>query len=298
MWPWFSHSWDRALNRRLLMKQLRKTTTELPVVITTLPLMADLIGELPAAKWIYYCVDDFSVWPGLDGATLRRMEERLVAKADRIVAVSDTLQQRLKTMGRDADLLTHGVDLAFWQATDPPRPALAGGRDEGIAALPKPLIVFWGVIDRRMDTQFVRQLAAAKLGTILLLGPQNDPDPDLLALPVTVAPPLPLAWLPALRRRSAVLVMPYADLPVTRAMQPLKLKEYLATGLPVVVRDLPANRDWADCLDLVDSPTAFVAAVQRRLADGVPESQRLARQRLAAQSWTEKAHLLESWIDS
>jgi hypothetical protein len=36
--------------------------------------------------------------------------------------------------------------------------------------------------------------------------------------------------------------MPYADLAATRAMQPLKLKEYLATGRPVVVRDLPATR--------------------------------------------------------
>ena len=36
--------------------------------------------------------------------------------------------------------------------------------------------------------------------------------------------------------------MPYADLPVTRAMQPLKLKEYLVTDRPVVVADLPADQ--------------------------------------------------------
>jgi glycosyltransferase involved in cell wall biosynthesis len=107
----------------------------------------------------------------------------------------------------------------------------------------------------------------------------------------------PLEALPALARQAAVLVMPYADLPVTRTMQPLKLKEYLATGKPCVVRDLPASREWADCLDLADSPAAFAAAVKRRLEDGVPESQRLARRRLAGESWDEKARQFERMID-
>jgi hypothetical protein len=72
-------------------------------------------------------------------------------------------------------------------------------------------------------------------------------------------------------------------------MQPLKLKEYLATGTPAVVRDLPANREWADCLDLAATPTEFAAAVRRRLATGLPEEQRLARERLAPEDWSAKA---------
>jgi hypothetical protein len=89
--------------------------------------------------------------------------------------------------------------------------------------------------------------------------------------------------------------MPYADLPVTRAIQPLKLKEYLATGKPTVVRDLPAVRPWADCLDLVDTAESFSKAVRLRLAEGLPEQQQRARARLAAESWQEKARLFEQW---
>jgi hypothetical protein len=89
--------------------------------------------------------------------------------------------------------------------------------------------------------------------------------------------------------------MPYADLPVTRAMQPLKLKEYLATGRPVVVRDLPATRGWGDCCDLADTPEAFAAAVLRRLESGMPEGQRAARGRLGGESWAEKARQFEAW---
>src|SRR5439155_23824798 len=134
-------------------------------------------------------------------------------------------------------------------------------------------------------------------GTVLLAGPHNDPDPALLRLPRVVATgALPLEQLPGLAREAAVLVMPYADLPVTRAIQPLKLKEYLATGKPVVARDLPATRPWADCLDLADTPEAFAAAVRQRLHTGLPVEQRLARERLAGETWAAKARAFKRWV--
>ena len=95
-----------------------------------------------------------------------------------------------------------------------------------------------------------------------------------------------------------MLIAPYADLPVTRAMQPLKLKEYLATGKPVVVRKLPATESWADCADVVETPEAFAAAVVERLRTGLPEDQRRARQRLEAESWAAKAAQFERWVDA
>jgi glycosyltransferase involved in cell wall biosynthesis len=89
--------------------------------------------------------------------------------------------------------------------------------------------------------------------------------------------------------------MPYADLPVTRAMQPLKLKEYLATGRPVVVRDLPSTAEWTDCADVVSTPEAFSEMVRLRLQTHLPESQRMARDRLVSESWAGKAAQLEQW---
>ena len=135
-------------------------------------------------------------------------------------------------------------------------------------------------------------------GTILFVGPQDAPDSALFGLPrVRVLPPFRYHDLPALAARAAVLIAPYADLPVTRAMQPLKLKEYLATGKPVVVRKLPATEPWADCADVVETPEAFAAAVVERLRTGLPEDQRRARQRLEAESWAAKAVQFERWVD-
>jgi glycosyltransferase involved in cell wall biosynthesis len=294
MWPWFRSPLDRRLNRSLLLRQLAPALESLPtppVAITTLPLVADLIGELPVARWVYYCVDDFTQWPGLDQAALGFMEGRLVQRADAFLAVSETLRDRLGRMGREARLLTHGVDLDHWAGgvDDPRIPALEG--------LPRPLVVFWGVVDRRLDVQFVKRLRDDMTdGTILLVGPEQGPDPALRDLAgVALVPPMPYERLPGLAREASVLIMPYADLPVTRAIQPLKLKEYLATGKPAVVSDLPATRPWSDCLDLAASPEAFSAAVLGRLATGTPDIQREARGRLANEDWGEKARQFASW---
>jgi glycosyltransferase involved in cell wall biosynthesis len=293
MWPWFGSRFSRWLNRTLLRRQLSRLIRDLPappVAVTTLPIVADLIGELPVRRWVYYCVDDFGQWPGLDQVPLRRMDDLLIARADVHLAVSETLRDRIGSRGKTAHLLTHGVDLDFW-ASDTPRtiPALEG--------LERPLIVFWGVADRRMDVSFVQRLAAdLKGGTIVLAGPHADPDPALFAAKQVVAiGSLPFEQLPSLARAASVLIMPYADLPVTRAIQPLKLKEYLATGRPVVVRNLPATRDWSDCLDIVDTPESFSETVRQRLAEGLPEAQRHARARLSAESWAEKTRAFEQW---
>jgi glycosyltransferase involved in cell wall biosynthesis len=292
MWPWFATAWSRWINRRLLVRQLTRVLRDLPeptVAVTMVPVVADLVGYLPVQRWVYYCVDDLSEWPGLDQETLRRMEDRLLTRVDRVIAVSRTLQDRLRRKGRDSGLLTHGVDLDHWavSAGEAGLPALEG--------LERPLIVFWGMIDPRMDGEFVTRLAQdLERGTILLVGPAAHMDPSLLAPSrVKRLPAQEFALLPRLAHEAAVLIMPYTDMPVTRAIQPLKLKEYLATGKPAVVRDLPSTRDWSDCLDLADSPETFSRLVRLRLETGLPGDQQQARARLASESWTVKASQFE-----
>jgi hypothetical protein len=257
--------------------------------VTTIPIVADLIDVLPVQRWVYYCVDEYGQWPGLDQLALEQMETRLIQTADRLVAVSETLRHKIIQMRRAVSLVSHGVDLEYW-ATPGKRQVVP--QLEGVQ---RPLIVFWGVADRRMECSFVTRLAAdLPRGTIVLVGPQCDCDPVLRRTARVVSlGPVAYEMLPHLASEAAVLIMPYADIPVTRAMQPLKLKEYLATGKPAVVRDLPATREWRDCLDLAATPEAFADVVRLRLTTGLPEDQRRARARLEAESWAAKARLFE-----
>src|SRR5204862_7051458 len=140
--------------------------------------------------------------------------------------------------------------------------------------------------DERVDAEIGLALGGAC--ELHMVGPRSEVDARITRdARIRWRGAVPYSELPAIALEADVLVMPYADLPVTRAMQPLKLKEYLATGLPVVVRALPATEPWADCLDLADTPERFAAAVLERLTTGLPQSQEAARARLAGESWAE-----------
>lgn len=309
MVPGFRKPWQRKFNADRIAAAVNESLGprqpgEQRIVVTTLPIVADVVGRIDVDRWVYYCVDDFSVWPGLDSAVMRSMEQELIAKVDAVAAVSDHLVNQLGQQGAAAppQLLTHGIDLGHWSAhlAQPVQTDAASmiARDE---ALPHwwphgagPILLFWGLIDPRLDTEWCRAVAGQDLGhgdcVLVLVGPTQDADPALAKLPGAILPgAAAYEQLPLLASAADVLVMPYRDLPVTRAMQPLKFKEYLATGRPVVGRCLPATHEWHDAADLVASPDAFADAVRQRLTLGLPAEQAEARKRLVGESWQRKA---------
>lgn len=287
MWPWLTRRHDRWLNRRLLQRSLGPVVAQMPrpiVGLTTLPVVAPMMDAIQADRWVYYCVDDFSAWPGLDQSSMQTLEVDLLAQCDAVVAASTPLCDRLASLGHPSQLVTHGVHLEHWTQNG------AAAALEALGGLERPLVVFWGVVDQRMDHEFVAETARQlQSGTILLVGPQQSPDEALFDSPRVVSlPPMPYEKLPSLASAAEVLIMPYIDAPVTRQMQPLKLKEYLATGKPTVVRDLPASREWADCLDLAQDARQFASLVCERIAGGLPEEQVVGRRRLSGESWRAK----------
>lgn len=298
MYPGFRQAWQRRLNARQLTRAVNQALDAMEqnqqaprIAVTTLPLMADLVGRLNVDHWVYYCVDDFSTWPATDHAVMDGMERELVGKVARIICVSQTLQQRLAAMGGQSTLLTHGIDLEHWQEPE----AVQGLQlPDWLDTRPKPHALFWGLIDPRLETSWCLALAktmAQRGGCVTLLGPnQLTPHQMPQHAGLQWAASVSYDLLPALAQRCDLLIMPYIDAPVTRAMQPLKLKEYLATFRPVVVRDLPATRPWADCCDVVSDEATFTARCLQRLDEGLPADQRHARQRrLPQEAWSNKA---------
>ncbi len=300
MFPWFRSRFDRRLNRTLLVKQLNRALEgETNVTaVTTLPITADLPGMLPGVtRWIYYCVDDWSRWPGMDAKPLAKMESLLVQKADKIVTAGENLRDRLLRMGRDSLLLTHGVDLDFWKKGS--RSSGNGKRKftkEGIF----PTFVFWGLIDERLEPEMLERLAAdAPDSQIVLAGPTASQEmlhrlEKISSLKFLGA--LPPEELPQLAAEADVLLMPYRKNEATEQIQPLKMTEYLASGKPAVVRDLRAALSWADALDIADTPERFSHLARLRAGTGLPEEQQMARLRLEKETWKKKARDFEAFI--
>jgi glycosyltransferase involved in cell wall biosynthesis len=288
-WPGFGSRFERGLNRRLLLRALREVLSpEDPpdAVITTASIPADLCIARPELRWIYYCVDDLSEWPGLDGESLRTMEIDMLPHVETVIAVSEHLRERLASMGISSHLLTHGIERRHWAGIERKAFPTEGER---------PAAIFWGNADRRLDSEIC--LALAEVCELRIVGPRGEIDPRLAnAAGITWIDAVPYAELPKVAAGADVLVMPYADLPVTRAMQPLKLKEYLATLLPVVGTPLPATAEWSAALDLELDAKRFAQRVLERANAPLPPEQVEARAALAEESWDEKARCFEDMI--
>ena len=69
-------------------------------------------------------------------------------------------------------------------------------------------------------------------------------------------------------------------------MNPIKLREYLAAGRPVVATPLPAVRHYAEVVRLADHPSSFAHAVREEAAGAhTPDLVAARRAAVAAESW-------------
>ncbi len=93
-----------------------------------------------------------------------------------------------------------------------------------------------------------------------------------------------------------VLIMPWNDSDWIKACNPIKLKEYLAVGRPVVTTDFPALEGYRDLVRVANTPRAFADAIRKALSE--PYNAEKARARIASEGWDAKAAYLEEHLES
>lgn len=262
--------------------QLRRAAQRLgmqrPAVITANPLAAAFCPLEWASAVTYYAVDDWLAHPAY--ARLRTVHAaayaELRARRRRVCAVSATLLDVLDPTGRAA-VVPNGVEPAEWLADVPVAP-----RPDG------PRLLYVGTLDDRLDVgallRLARRLPEAE---IVLAGPLADPAhlrPLREAGAVRILPPLDRRRVTALLRGADVCLLPHRSTPLTRAMSPLKVYEYLAAGRPVVATDLPPVRGIDERVLLVPPGGGLTDAVHAALALG-PAAEEDRRAFVAANAW-------------
>jgi hypothetical protein len=280
----------RAFNaqsvRRAVLNAVGKSDLSGQIVVTTVPNVGDYDDLLRGATVVYYCVDDFAQWPGLDEGLVRNMEERLIARADVLVATSSKLYDRLAASGKPTHLLTHGVDLELFSRQE-------AEEHERLSGISKPRAGFFGLIDARMDQELVAAVATKMPDwSFVLAGPVEIPIERLSKRKnVHFLGPIPYRALPSLIAGLDVLIIPYAAGEFADTLSPLKLKEYLATGKPVISTPIAEARARADVatpstLDewLIALHTALKVDVTARRASILPS--------LEMETWAYKAQIL------
>lgn len=243
-----------------------------PVVLVSNIYAPALLSRL-RKKLVMYDFNDhplqFSVTPPWAGPYLKRT----LSQAQGVFVVSEYYRRQLAAeTDRPLIMLGNGVEMAHFEA---PRPC-----PDDLAALPRPLIGYVGLLSHFLDLDTLEALRRARRGgTVVLIGPGTPATDAAIAdfarrEGVAVLGPRPYADVPAYMQALDVGVIPFrAEDPFVQGINPNKVYQYLAAGLPVVTTPV---------LDLAPSPpdllfAATPAETERALAtalDATPDRDR------------------------
>jgi glycosyltransferase involved in cell wall biosynthesis len=257
------------VNSTLLSAALRRVSRRLRferrIVWTFFPTAVGLLGRLRESAVIYHCVDDYAEFRGVNGPALRRAERELVKAADLVFTSSELLwRERLKENSRTY-FLPHGVDVDhFGRALDPGLPVPAD-----VQALPRPIVGYYGLIADYVDLELIAEAARRRprWSFVLVGGCVTDLGALRGLANVHLLGPRSYESLPGYCRGFDVGVIPFRVNALTVRANPLKLREYLAAGLPVVSTPLPEVARYGALVHLADGPEAFVGEIARALEE-------------------------------
>ncbi len=233
-----------------------------------------LAGQLGERFVVYYCIDDYSGLPDVDCGEIARLDAALTRAADQVFAASTTLLESKRKLHPATVFSPHGVDFDHFQkAAAPTTPIPAEAQ-----RLRHPVIGYFGSIGGWVDVDLLLDLAKSKPEwTLLLIGLVSADVQELRDCPnVVFAGAQPYEKLPEWAKAFDVAILPYRLNRGSINANPLKLREYLATGKPVVAVSTPEVDRFAHCLRIAHTRDEFVRKIEEALTCD-SEVQRQAR---------------------
>lgn len=262
----------------------------------------------PAAYHVY---DELPLSPIYDEAqrtALWNWETELLRECAVTLCSSRPQLERRAKAARRAALLENAVRDEWLDEAAPPPPDAQGFEwIERVRAMPRPVFVYGGVVDARLDMRCFDAVRTQNPGcTLVFAGHQDDArdtvfferhegQPDVVATG-RLAPSV----LFAICREADVLLIAHRRSPFTDAMLPEKLNEYLATGRPIVSIGLPevarvaAESENPAAVRLAQSPAEFGAQAREAAMEDDPMLPHERRRMAAQRTWSRMGAVAES----
>jgi len=285
----------RELNKSLLRFQVKRAMRTLgfknPINFVFNPAAAVIAGALDEEQLIYYCVDEYTAFSGVASRSLAEMEEQLMRKSDLVIVSADRLFQSKARINSNTVLIRHGVDFNhFRKALDPDTTV-----PEEIRNLPRPVIGFFGLIADWVDLELIAAVAKRfPNGSVVMVGKsttdtkvlEQEPNIHLLGRKTYES-------LPGYCKGFDVALMPFRINELTLNANPLKVREYLAAGLPVVSTAIPEVEVLGLCRIGTDRES-FVREVEIALQEPGPSGER--SERVRSESWDARVDELRGYL--
>jgi len=302
--PLPSKVWIRKLNgwiyRGVMRRCVRKLTFVEPVLVNYVPVLSEAMRKWCGGRVVYHCVDRWDAFDMYDSALMAEVDRQCCELADTVIATSQELYERCRDRGPSCRLIMHGVDHGHF-ATALDSPDRPGDLPDG------DIVGFFGLLSEWVDQELLVRLAkAVPSAHVVLIGMADVDISALERVPnIHLLGPKPFRELPAYIASFRVGIIPFVVNELTKAVNPIKLREMLAAGCQVVSTALPEVRRIADCrmpnaewesVAVADTADAFVSAVKLRLETPPRlEERRAISASMAGETWEAKvSEMLEA----
>jgi glycosyltransferase involved in cell wall biosynthesis len=199
-----------------------------------------LLDRLRPGLLLYDCIDypfGFAHYPG----HVHREWHDILERADVLVATSPTLQQRMQSeVARPVQVLSNGVEYARFATPAPARPV-------DLAAHGQPIVGYVGSVYPWLDFPLLEFVCReARDLRIVLIGHDHPATRGALAR-LSAFPNFsflgirPYDSVPLYLHAFDVGIIPFLRSPLTEGVNPVKLYEYSAAGLPTVATDFSTD---------------------------------------------------------
>lgn len=282
----------RMLNRILLSRSIKpsiiRQNIENPILWISLPTAVDMVGELNESAVIYYCGDDFGALEGVDHGPVLTLEKELASKADLILVASPIIGKKFNQ--EKTHVIPHGVDFELFSRQVPRAPELIANR---------PVAGFYGSLASWLDIDLICETAKRLPNwTFLMIGTVSTNISRLLATSnIILLGPRKHTELASYSQYWSASLLPFRNTEQIQACNPLKLREYLAAGSPVISTEFPALDGYRDLISVVKTAEEFAGALVRSL-DDKKENRNARQQRVQGESWASRAQTVAKLIDS
>ena len=283
-----------ALNRRILRLSVGMLRRKLKMKEFQLwawpPTAAEYVDVLGQALTVYYCADAWPEFSSVDTQKMAALDDYLSKRADIVFATGHALTAEKLRVNPNTYLATHGVSYQqFLKALDPNLETPAD-----IADCKQPIIGFYGLVEDWMDQDLLATLAEKHPEwTIVLIGKVCV---DVSRLEqhanIRILGQKPHSELPAYCKQFAVGILPHKINALTLHMNPIKLREYMSAGLPVVSTALPEVQQYGSLCAATDSYDAFEQAIISAIQNDSPEQRQLRSAQMSTETWEHKVQQL------
>lgn len=269
-----------------------------PLVWTYMPNSYDLVKKMNYKALVYDCVDEHSEYRGfINKNTMLTMERELIKKCDIVFVTAEGLYDSKSKYNKNTYLITNGVNFELFNSVQDEKIKPHGE----VKNLPKPVVGFIGVIQEWIDLDLIFEIAQNNPGlSVLMVGPVGagvDVEKLKNLTNVYFVGAKKPEILPYYIKIFDVCINPFRQSNLTKNVSPLKFYEYLATGKPIVTVDMPAVREFSDCVLIAKDNREFIYNITEAIEKDTEELKQKRIEKGKENSWEEKVTTMLDILD-